>query len=126
MAEPTTTTGISLTALAVAVAGPVFGPYSAILFAALAGSLWPLSSAEGLSRVSGAWLLLRCVLTSVVLTGAIAAAVGTHYDLPTTELLSPVAFFIGALGNGWRPVFSAVAGSLAAIAGRFGSNEGKP
>ncbi len=126
MAEPTTTTGLSLTALAVAVAGPVFGPYSAILFAALAGSLWPLSAAEDLSRASGAWLLLRCVLTSVVLTGAIAAAVATHYDLAATELLSPVAFFIGALGNGWRPVFGAVAGALAAIASRFGTVKEKP
>lgn len=123
MAEPATTTaGVSLTALAVALVGPVFGPYSSILFAALAGALWPLSAAEGLTRASGAWLLLRCVLTSVTLTGTTAAFLATRYDLPPTEFLSPVAFFIGALGNGWRPVFGAVAGSLAAIAGRFGAN----
>lgn len=124
MAEPTTTTGLSLTALAIAVLGPMAGPYSAILFAALAGSLWPLSSVEGLTRMAGAGLVVRCVLTSIVLTSTGAALVSSVYsNVPPIEFLSPVAFFLGALGNGWRPVFSAIAGALAYAAGKFGGKQ---
>lgn len=113
MVEPTSTTGLSLTAFAVALLGPLAGPYSAIVFAALAGSLWPLSSTDGLTRTSGAWLLARCVLTATVLTSTASAILAKYYDLPPTELLSPVAFFLGALGNGWKPVLSAVANLIA-------------
>lgn len=101
--------------------GPLAGPYSAIVFAALAGSLWPLSSTEGLTRIGGAWLVLRCVLTAIVLTSTGAAIVAQYYEIPPTELLSPVAFFLGALGNGWKPVLAAVAGMLAAFMGRLGA-----
>lgn len=121
MPEPTTTTtGLSLTALAIAILGPMAGPYSAILFAALAGSLWPLSSVEGLTKMAGAWLVLRCVLTAIVLTSTGAAIVASVYSVPPLELLSPVAFFLGALGNGWRPVFASLASALAMAASKLG------
>ena len=121
MAEPlSTTTGLSLTTLAIAILGPMAGPYSTILFAALAGSLWPLSSVDGLTRVAGAWLVLRCVLTAIVLTSTGAAVASSFYGVPPLELLSPVAFFLGALGNGWRPVFAAISGALAFAAGKIG------
>ena len=123
MAEPTSTAGLSLTAFAVALLGPLAGPYSAIVFAALAGSLWPLSSTEGLTRTSGTWLLLRCVLTSTVLTSTASALLASQYGIAPTELLSPVAFFLGALGNGWRPVFEAVSGLISSIVSRLGSKQ---
>lgn len=121
MAEPTSTAGLSLTALAVALLGPLAGPYASIVFAALAGSLWPLSSTEGLTRLSGAWLLLRCVLTSTVLTGTASAILSAQYGIQPTELLSPVAFFLGALGNGWKPVFSALSNLLSTLTSRIGT-----
>lgn len=122
MAEPTTTAagGISLTTLFVAVLGPLAGPYALIVFAALAGALWPLSSAETETRAAGAWLLLRCTLTAVALTAFIGQGLDKFYGIPAIEALAPVAFAIGALGNGWRPVFAALAGAVAALAGRVG------
>ena len=123
MAEPTSTAGLSLTAFAVALLGPLAGPYTAIIFAALAGSLWPLSSTEGLTRAAGAWLLLRCVLTATVLTSTAAAILSAEYGIEPTELLSPVAFFLGALGNGWKPVLSALSGVLSNLAGKLGSKQ---
>jgi len=121
MAEPTTTAGISLTALAVALLGPLAGPYALIIFAALAGALWPLSMVDTETRRAGAWLLVRCTLTAVVLTGVVAAVISTQWGYAPSETLAPVAFFIGALGNGWRPVFTAVGGAISAVVTRLGS-----
>lgn len=112
MPEPTSTAGLSLTAFAIALLGPFAGPYSAIVFAALAGALWPLSSTDGLTRSAGAWLLLRCVLTATVLTSTASAILASQYDIPPTELLSPVAFVLSAMGNGWKPVIKALSGFL--------------
>jgi hypothetical protein len=39
------------------------------------------------------------------------------------ETLAPVAFAIGALGNGWRPVFDAIGSALQALLGRAGGNK---
>lgn len=121
MPEPTSTSGLSLAAIAIALLGPMAGPYVLIVFAAMSGALWPLSVADTASRASGAWLLLRCTLTAVALTSALAALVQHQWQIPAIEAFAPVAFFIGALGNGWRPVFGALAGALQAIAaGRSG------
>jgi len=126
MAEPTTTGGISLTVIFVAFLGPLAGPYALIAFAALAGALWPLSAHTTATRKEGAWLLLRCTLTAVILTGALATVIGRLVDIPVTEAWAPVALFIGALGNGWRPVFDAMGAAIGAFAGKVGggaSNE---
>lgn len=123
MAEPTSTSGFSLAALAVALLGPLAGPYAAIFFAALAGSLWPVSSATGISRAAGAWLMTRCILTSVVLTSTAAAILSAQYNIQPSELLSPVAFFLGALGNGWRPILDAVTGFIRAAINNMGSKQ---
>lgn len=122
MADPTTTSagGISLTTLFVALFGPLAGPYALIVFAALAGALWPLSSTETETRAAGAWLLLRCTLTAIALTAFIGQGIDKLYGIPAVEALSPVAFAIGALGNGWRPVFVALASAVAALASRLG------
>lgn len=120
MPEPTSTSGISLAAISVALLGPMAGPYALIVFAALAGALWPLSAADTMTRSAGAWLLLRCTLTAVVLTSALSLVLQNHWQIPANEALAPVAFAIGALGNGWRPVFEAVGSALQAALSRAG------
>lgn len=116
MAEPTTTSaGISLTVIAVALLGPMAGPYAVIAFSALAGALWPLSAAETSNAVAGGWLLLRCTLTAVVLTLFIANFIERTWGVPAVESLGPLALAIGALGNGWRPVFASLGSALQAL-----------
>ena len=111
MAEPTITTAgsVSLTVLFVALLGPMAGPYILIALAALAGALWPLSASTASTRAEGVWLLLRCALTALVLTSVIAGLIERLWGVPVNEGLAPVALLIGAMGNGWRPVFSGVA-----------------
>ena len=118
MAEPTTTGGISLTVIFVALLGPLAGPYALIAFAALAGAMWPLSAQTTETRREGAWLLLRCTLTAIVMTGVAASILERQWQIPVNEALAPVALLIGALGNGWRPVFAAIASALGALANR--------
>lgn len=126
MLEPTSSSaGLSLAAVAIALLGPMAGPYLVIVFAAMGGALWPLSVADTASRAAGAWLLLRCTLTALALTSALAALAEQQWQIPAIESLAPVAFFIGALGNGWRPVFDALALALQALAGRVGAKENK-
>ncbi len=123
MPEPLTTStsaGISLATLAVALLGPMAGPYALIVFAALAGALWPLSAADTMTRTAGFWLLLRCTLTAVALTSAMSLVLQSQWQIPANEALAPVAFAIGALGNGWRPVFEAVGAALQAVLSRVG------
>ncbi|GAA4425757.1 hypothetical protein [Acidovorax lacteus] len=122
MPEPTTSSGLSLAAVSIALLGPLAGPYVVIVFAALAGALWPLSAAETMGRAAGAWLLLRCTLTAVVLTGALSVWLQSYWAVSATDALAPVAFAIGALGNGWRPVFDGLGAALQAIAQRLGGN----
>lgn len=118
MAEPTTTGGISLTVIFVAILGPLAGPYALIAFAALAGALWPLSAHSTATRSEGAWLLMRCTLTAIVLTVFAAGLLERVWQIPVNEALAPVALLIGALGNGWRPVFDALGAAIGSLAGR--------
>lgn len=119
--EPASTTaGVSLTVLAVALLGPLAGPYALIAFASLAGALWPLSASETTTRVAGAWLLFRCTLTALLLTVFLANIIQRTWGFPVGESLAPVALMIGALGNGWRPVFSALGAALGALIGKVG------
>lgn len=124
MAEPSTSAGISLTVLSVALLGPMAGPYALIVFAGLAGAMWPLSASNTATRLAGAWLLLRCTLTAIVLTGFLAAIIERAWGMPVGESLAPVALAIGALGNGWRPVFSALGELLRVVLGGL-ANGGK-
>ena len=106
MAEPiqTTVAGVSLVTLAVAFFGPQAGPYIVILLGSIGGGLWALSSAVLHTRMAGAWLMLRCVMTAVLLTALIAGWLGPMLGLPVTEAYAGVAFFIGALGNHWQDI----------------------
>lgn len=115
MPEPMTTAGsTSLTVLFVAACGPMAGPYAVIVFAALAGSLWSLLAARTAGRPEGFWLLLRCTGTSVVLASLGATLMERVLGIPSIELLAPVALFIAAMGDGWRPVFAGVAAAVGA------------
>lgn len=128
MAEPASTSGLTLAALGIAVLGPLAGPYAVIVFAAMAGALWPLSSATTDSKSAGAWLLLRCTTTAVALTVALSSYLQKAYEVPVNESLGLVAFFIGAFGNGWRPVIDAVSvavlGAAKRLAGQDSNKEG--
>lgn len=123
MVEPSTSAGITLTVISVAILGPMVGPYALIVFAALAGAMWPLSASATETRLSGAWLLLRCTLTAVVLTAFLARLLDRLWAIPVNESLAPVAMFIGALGNGWRPVFAAIGDTARALLGRVGGDQ---
>jgi len=120
MADPTATTGAAfgLTALSVALLGPMVGPYALIAFAALSGAMWPLSAATTNTKTEGAWLLLRCTLTALVLTAFVAGLLEKWLGVSDLESLAPIAFGIGALGNGWRPVIDAFGAALAALFNR--------
>lgn len=120
MAEPASTSAISITAMAIVLLGPMAGPYALIIFAALAGSLWPISASEATSRVANAFLLIRCTLMAVVFTSLIAQVIQSYYGVQAIELLAPVAFFIGALGNGWRAVINLVGDAIKAVVTRLG------
>lgn len=125
MAEPTSTsaTAFGLTALSVSLLGPLAGPYALIAFAALSGAMWPLSAAETTTKMAGAWLLIRCTLTALLLTAFLSGLLERWVGVQPVESLAPVAFAIGALGNGWRPVFDAVGSALSALIGRAGSKQ---
>ena len=125
MPEPTSSAGISIAALSIALLGPLAGPYALILFASLAGSLWPLSAAATLTRREGAWLVLRCTMTSVVLTGGAAAWMQAQYGIQVNESITPIAFIFGALGNGWRAVLDAVSGMVSTVVTRLGTGAPK-
>lgn len=111
MAEPASSAAgvtVSLVTLAVAVFGPTSGPYVAILLSSFGGGLWALSSATLNNRMEGASLMLRCVITSVVLTAVTAGLVGPYIRLEGTEAYSVVSFTISALGNRWKEIFDAI------------------
>lgn len=125
MAEPTTTGGISITALLIALLGPLAGQYTVIVMAALAGALWPLSTMVIPTRVAGASFLFRIVASAVLLTGSAAWYLETHYEVPAIHGMAVVAFLIGAMGNGWSPVFLAMRSGLVALARAVGGPQEK-
>ena len=125
MAEPSTST-LSITDLAIAVLGPMFGPYALIVFAALAGALWPLSTMQTVTRAQGAAFLVRVVAGAVVLTGSAAYWIESTYKVPAVESVSLVAFLIGAVGNGWRPVLQSLRGAMVNLVNRLGDPRGGP
>ena len=112
--------GASLTVIFVALLGPMAGPYVLIVFAAVAGAMGPLSAASTETRWQGFWLLLRCTATALVLTSVIAGLIERLWGLPVSEGLAPVALVVGAMGNGWRPVFVAIAAIVQGIADKGG------
>lgn len=101
MAEPASPS-VGIVAVAVALLGPMAGEYAVIVLAALAGSLWALARADTPTRTHGALLVMRLVLTAIVLTGGVAWWLEASYEWPVHQMLAPVAFAIGALGERWQ------------------------
>lgn len=123
MPEPiqTTVAGVSLMTLAVAVFGPLAGPYIVILLGSIAGGLWALSGAPMQTRAEGAWLMLRCIFTAVMLTSVIAVVVESYYQIKVNESYAVVSFVIGMLGNQTKDLIEAVKTRVQAlIAALFG------
>lgn len=104
MTEPQANTA----AVVVALISPFFGQYAIVLFAALAGALWPLSAASTSTRRDGALLLLRLVATSAALTGFVAWMLEQRLGFPASKAMAPVAFLISAVGDRWRDIFDSV------------------
>lgn len=125
MAEPASTTGgVTLTVLLISLLGPAAGPYALIVMASLLGAMWPMSVMPGITKRQGAFFLIRIVSAAVVLTGSAAWYLETHYSVPAAHGLAIVAFFIGALGNGWSPVLAALRGGITALARGIGGAAG--
>lgn len=106
---------VSLMTLAVAVGGPLAGPYLVIVLGSIAGGLWALSSTVLENRRQGAWLMLRCVITAVVLTSLIAGIIGPWLGMSVTEVYAVVSFVIGMLGNKWQDVIESIKNRLQAL-----------
>lgn len=104
MPEPQSNTA----AVVVAIVSPFFGQYAIVLFAALAGALWPLSSTSTGTRRDGALLLLRLVATSAALTGFVAWMLEQRLGFPASKAMAPVAFLISAVGDRWRDILDSV------------------
>ena len=117
MTDPAAAATFGLTSLAIAIAGPIAGPYALIAFAALCGAMWPLSASNTIGKYDGAWLLIRCTLTALLLTAFLATVLHQVTGVDPTDSLPAIALAIGALGNGWRPVFDALGVALSALIG---------
>jgi len=124
MTEPTTPISAGIITVAVALLGPMAGEYAVIVLSALAGSLWALSRVPSGSRAAGALLILRLVLTAVVLTSGLAWLLEQQYSWPAHQVLAPLAFVIGALGDRWPALVESLADRLLRRAGGPGSGGG--
>lgn len=94
------------TAYWIAVLAPMFGNNALIIMSALAGAMWPLSVRESRGRLDSAFFMLRLVCTAAVLTGFTAHIIEQKFGYHSQEIISPVAFAIGAVGDRWRTIFS--------------------
>lgn len=126
MAAPiiqTAAAGVSLVTLATAMVGPLAGPYLVIALGSVSGGLWALSSTTLTTRMQGALLMLRCILTAVLLTAAIASTLGARFDVPVTEMYGVVSLVIGMLGNRWQDIIDAVRDRLRLLITTTGGKE---
>lgn len=115
--------GVSLITLSVSLLGPNLGPYAVIVLASIAGGLWAVNSTALDTRLAGAWLMLRCVITAVVLTALIATAAAPWLGVTAPEAYALVSFVIGAMGNRWQDIIEAMKARLASLISTTG---GKP
>lgn len=115
--------GVSLITLAVALVGPQAGPYVVIILGSIGGGLWALSSTALPTRTAGAWLMLRCVVTAIVLTAVIAGFTGPLLGVSVSEAYAVVAFVIGAMGNRWQDVIESVKTRLQSLISSTGGKQ---
>lgn len=118
MAEPATpSAGVGLAAALIAALGPAAGEYATIVFAALAGALWPLAQRAEITRTQGALLVLRLVMTAAVLTSIVAWWIESTWHVPAATTMAPVAFLISALGERWGGLLDSLAERVKALIG---------
>jgi hypothetical protein len=120
MQEPTTTSAAiaaSVTGGMIALFGPVIGVWLSVLFAAVVGAMWTVGRVETASRGVALFLLFRTVFTAVVLTGAVAVAVSEQFGWAQEHVLPAVAFLLGALGDKFDSLRTALASRLKSIVG---------
>lgn len=111
---------VGVTQLFEAIFGPVFGGYVAIVFAALAGSLWPLGNRlpdaqAACPNCKAAMFVLRLVLTATILTGIIAVYVEQQFGWKVGVSVAPIAFFIGAIGDNWMVLIDRLTDRIKAL-----------
>lgn len=125
MPEPvqTAVASVSLMTLAVAVFGPLVGPYIVILLGSIAGGLWALSGTATQTRTDGAWLMLRCIFTAGVLTSVIAGLVEAKYDIKVNEAYAVVSFVIGMMGNQTKDIIDAFKARLQILIASAGGSK---
>lgn len=108
--EPTTAhaTSVSFVALMVALFGPNLGPHVTVVAGAVAGAFWALAQAGKQKRWQSALLILRCLITSIVLTAFCAKLLSDYVPFEAVELYVIVAFVISALGDKWLEIFDSI------------------
>lgn len=121
MSEPASSTilhaGTSVTGGFVVMLGPILGPWAAVLAASFVGALWTLGAVETTSLVHGFLLVLRTMLTALILTGMLAAALVSYTDIPLDYVLPATAFAIGALSDKFGVLKAAVVRRLESVVG---------
>jgi hypothetical protein len=109
MIEPPVAPSAGIAGIFVALLGPVFGPFAVVLWAALAGAMWPLSKRATHTKLDGAVFLIRVALTSTVVTVPLAILVEMKLGVPMAHASGLVAFGVGMAGDDWPKIGKAVA-----------------
>ena len=122
MADPTASSAVGaglLGSLLVMLLGPEGLEYAALLCAALAGALWPLSKTPTPTRMAASLLLVRWTAAGLCLSGLIVWGMRQHWGWTgSTQATSVgVAFVVSAIGDDWRGVFRAIASRARALIG---------
>lgn len=89
----------SLLAAAIAVAGPVLGPYALVVFASAVGCALVMSTEPMPSRWAGVRFIAMGTCVSLLLTGPALWAIQRWTDIPASIALVPVAFLLGLARN---------------------------
>jgi hypothetical protein len=82
------------------------GEYALIVFASLAGSLWAVGATKTNNKWEAGWLLLKIVFMAVVLSGGVATFIEAKLGWSVKQVIAPLAFLIGFLGNYWHVLVS--------------------
>ena len=109
--EPSTSAFVVTGAVA-ALLGPVLGPFTLLLFGAVAGSLLALSKAPTMTRMQGIQFVVVGVAIALALTGVAVWLVERYTPIPGNLALMPLAF---ALAMGRDYLFTLIERAVSAI-----------
>jgi len=103
MPEPTSSAAASvgIAAAFAALLGPTFGPYAVIVWAALAGAMWPLAKRPATTRMAGVWFVVRVVALATIVTMPAAIFIEQRFGVPVHHAIGLVALAIGMVGDDW-------------------------